>query len=98
MSAAKIEIIWTEYLLYRAKLRGFNKDILEEIIRFSAERYFDTTTRRKVVIGKHDTRLVIIPYDQTNSQLVPVTVTVHSTSRQQLRFRLKTGRFTREQA
>jgi hypothetical protein len=37
-----------------------------------------------------------IPYDQTNSQLVPVTV--HSTSRQQLRFRLKTGRFIREQA
>jgi hypothetical protein len=96
MSAAKIEIIWTEYLLYRAKLRGFNKDILEEIIRFSAERYFDTTTRRKVVIGKHGTKLVIIPYDQTNSQLVPVTV--HSTSRQQLRFRLKTGRFIREQA
>lgn len=96
MSAAKSEIVWTEYLLYRANLRGFDIEILEEIIRYSTERYFDTTTRRKVVIGKHNAKLVIIPYDQSDSRLIPVTV--HSTTRQQLKFRQKTGRFVREKA
>jgi hypothetical protein len=39
-------ITWTEYLLYRAKLRGFDLDELGKIIRFSVERYHDVETGR----------------------------------------------------
>ena len=81
-------------MAYRAKLRGFELQVLEDIIRYSSERYFDTATRRNVVVGKHDTMLVLMPFEVNENCLVPVTV--HSTSRQQIRFRLKTGRFIRE--
>ena len=37
-------VIWTEYFKYRARLRGFDLAIIEEIVRFSEERYFDTAT------------------------------------------------------
>ena len=87
----KSEIIWTEYLKYRAKLRGYETSVLEEIIRYSTERYIDSSTGRNVVVGRHDNRLVMIPYEISENRVTPVTV--HATSRQQLKFRLKTGRF-----
>jgi hypothetical protein len=37
-------IEWTEYLKYRAAIRGFDLEKLEHIIRHSSERYFDTET------------------------------------------------------
>jgi len=43
-------IIWTAYLKYRAALRGFDLGKLEDIIRYSPERYFDTETGRHVVV------------------------------------------------
>jgi hypothetical protein len=46
-----------------------------------------------VVVGKHDNRLVIIPYDKDDDTIIPVTI--HTITRQQIRFRLKTGRFTK---
>jgi len=61
------------------KLRGYETSVLEEIIRYSTERHIDSSTGRNVVVGKHDNRIT--------------PVTVHATSRQQLKFRLKTGRF-----
>ena len=87
-------IIWTDYLKYRAALRGFDLEKLEEIIRHSAERYFDTETERHVVVGRHNLQLVIIPYDIDNDTITPVTV--HTISRQQIRFRLNTRRFIHE--
>ncbi|MEH1901988.1 MAG: hypothetical protein V7L04_11385 [Nostoc sp.] len=33
------EIIWTSYLRYRASGRGFDLDLIENILRFSSERY-----------------------------------------------------------
>ena len=39
-------------------------------------------------------RLVIIPYDIENDTMIPVTV--HTTTRQQIRFRLNTRRFIHE--
>ena len=91
MPENKFEIIWTEYLKYRAKLRGYETSVLEEVIRYSTERYIDSSTGRNVVVGRHDNRLVMIPYECDENRITPVTV--HATSRQQIKFRLKTGRF-----
>lgn len=84
-------IVWTEYMKHRAELRGFELSKIENILRHSGERYFDTTTQRLIVVGKHDDRVVLIPYEKRGSEITPVTV--HATTRQQINFRLKTGRF-----
>ncbi|NEP26997.1 MULTISPECIES: hypothetical protein [unclassified Moorena] len=86
------QIVWSNYLQYRAELRGFDLAKIEEILRFSGERYYDTVTGRQIAVGKHDNQLVIIPYERSGDLITPVTI--HSTTRQQLRFRLRTGRFT----
>jgi hypothetical protein len=36
-------------------------------------------------------QLVLIPYEQNENKITPITI--HTTTRQQIRFRLKTGRF-----
>ena len=87
-------IRWTDYLKYRAKIRGFDLVKLEHVIRHSTERYRDTETGRLVVVGRHDEQLVMIPYDIEDEDMTPVTV--HAITRQQLRFRLSAGRFTYE--
>ncbi len=87
-------IIWSDYLKYRTKLRGFEVLKIENILRYSGERYFDTVTKRLIVVGKHDDRLVIIPYEKHGNEIIPVTI--HATTRQQIKFRLKTGRFVYE--
>ena len=87
-------IVWTEYLKYRAALRGFELAKLERIIRHSGERYSDTETRRTIVVGRHHEQLVIIPYEMDEDTIIPVTV--HAITRQQIRFRLQTGRFINE--
>jgi hypothetical protein len=87
-------IIWSDYLKYRTKLRGFEASKIEHILRYSEERYFDTITKRLIVVGKHDDRLVIIPYEKHGNEVIPVTI--HATTRQQINFRLKTGRFVYE--
>ena len=84
-------VIWTEYFKYRARLRGFDLAIIEEIVRFSEERYFDTATQRMVAVGQHGNRLVVVPYEQEGESMTPVTI--HTTARQQIAFRLRTGRF-----
>ena len=87
-------IVWTDYLQYRAELRGFDLIRLERIIRHSSERYFDTETGRTIVVGRHNKQLVMIPYEADEDNIVPVTV--HIITRQQIRFRLRTGRLTNE--
>ncbi len=87
-------INWTDYLKYRAKIRSFDLDKLENIVRHSTERYFDTETQRHVVVGRHNLQLVIIPYEVENDMITPVTV--HTITRQQIRFRLNTRRFIHE--
>ncbi len=85
-------IRWTEYIEYRARLRGFDLQIIEDLLSYSKERYFDTTTQRNVVVGKHGKLLVMIPYDENeNNEITPVTI--HATSRQQVNYRIKCGRF-----
>ena len=86
--------VFTDYFKFRAELRGFDLIIAENIIRYSQERYFDTETQRIVAIGEHDNRLVMIPYEESATEITPVTI--HATTRQQLKFRLNTGRLTHE--
>ena len=54
----RFSVVWTEYMKYRTGLRRFELTKIEGIIRYSRERYFDTVTRRMIVVGKHDDRLV----------------------------------------
>ena len=84
-------IIWTGYMKYRAELRGFELSKIENILRHSAEKYLDTATQRSIVVGKHEDILVIIPYEKHGIEVTPITI--HATIRQQINFRLKTGRF-----
>ena len=79
---------------YRAKLRGFDLEKLEQIVISSTERYYDTETGRSVVIGRCNKKLVILPYETHESEMTPITV--HTITRQQINFRLKTGRFVNE--
>ena len=89
-----LAIHWTDYLKYRVALRGFDLAKLENIIRHSDERYLDTETERAVVVGRHNQQLVIVPYEINGDVVTPVTI--HAITRQQIRFRLRTGRFTHE--
>jgi hypothetical protein len=79
---------------YRTQLRGFDLAEIESILRYGTERYLDTSTGRKVAVGKHREKLVMIPFEQDGESLTPVTV--HKTSRQQINFRISDGRFIHE--
>ena len=94
MSESQITITWTDYMRYRAKARGFDLTQIEHIVRYSSERYRDTVTGRLIAVGRIDDLLVIIPCDAEQSSITPVTI--HAVSRQQINFRLKTGRFVNE--
>ena len=58
-----MKYIFSEYLKYRVETRGYALDKIEDILKFSTERYLDTITNRMIAIGKHDKRLVMIPYE-----------------------------------
>ncbi len=65
----KSVIIWTDYMKYRAKSRGFKLSKIENILKHSAEKYLDTATQRLIVVGKHDDILVIIPYEKHENEI-----------------------------
>jgi hypothetical protein len=46
------------------------------------------------VVGIHKEKLILIPYEETETRVTPITV--HATTRQQVRFRINTGRFKYE--
>lgn len=89
-----MKFTWSGYMKYRAESRGFDLGKIEEILRYSAEKYFDIVTNRFIVVGRHDERLIMIPYEKYGDTIRPVTV--HAVTRQQINFRLKTGRFSNE--
>ncbi len=94
VESKQLPLIWTDYMEHRAELRGFELEKIENIVRYSRERYFDIVTRRMIAVGKYDDRLVMIPYERNTNSITPVTI--HTTTRQQIKFRQKTGRFTNE--
>jgi hypothetical protein len=87
-------IIWSDYMRYRLHLRGFDLATVENIVRYSAERYVDTGTGRVVAIGRHGDGLILALYERIGDTLTPVTV--HITSRQQINTRVRSGRFKNE--
>jgi len=87
-----VKIIWTDYLNYRAKLRGFELELISEIVKYSGERYFDIDTSRMIVIGKHNNILIMVAYEVRDDNVV-VPVTIHATNRQQISYRVKNGRY-----
>ncbi len=89
-----MDVAWTEYLKYRATLRGFDLSGIEQILKSSKERYMDTITNRHVVIGRCGRTLVLIPYEVREGVLTPITI--HATTRQQIEFRIQAGRFVHE--
>jgi len=89
-----MKIIWTEYLKYRSQQRGYDLSKIENIIHYSAEKYFDTTTNRMIAIGKHNKKLVMVPYEKKQENVIPITI--HAITKQQINFRLNTGRFVIE--
>ena len=89
-----MDVVWTEYLKYRATLRGFDLDGVEQVVKSSRERYMDTATNRHVVVGRCGKTLVLVPYEATENVLTPITI--HATTRQQIEFRINAGRFVHE--
>jgi len=89
-----LTIVWTEYFKYRAQTRGFDLNQIEQILRYSSERYRDAETSRLIAIGRHGSSLIMIAYEVEGSIATPITV--HTISRQQVRFRVQTGRFVNE--
>lgn len=87
-------IVWTDYMKYRVRLRGFDLAQVESLLRFGEERYFDVATSRHIVVGRNGKSLVLIPYEVDGDDIKPVTI--HATSRQQIRFRVRAGRFQHE--
>ena len=75
---------------YKAQVWGFDLAVLEHILRHAIERYYDTKTQRRVVIGCHHRALVLMAYEEDTETMTPVTV--HAISCHQIRVRLKTGR------
>lgn len=87
-------IVWSEYMKYRLNLRRYDLESVEQILRFSSERYVDTVTGRLIAIGRHEKLLVMVPYELRGHTLTPVTI--HATSREQINSRIKSGRFKNE--
>ena len=89
------KIIWTDYFKYRANLRGFSLLNIENALMDSSERYYDIVTERLVVIGKDANILILIPYEVGQENTI-TPITVHATSRKQITYRVKNGRFQNE--
>ena len=62
--------VFTDYFKFRAELRGFDLIEAEKIVRYSQERYFDTETQRIVAVGEHGNRLVMIPYEESETEIM----------------------------
>ena len=65
----QLPIILSGYIKYRAILRGFDFTQIKKIIRYSEERYFDTITQRKIVVGRDNDRLVMISYEKRENEI-----------------------------
>ena len=79
---------------YRISLRKFDIKIVEDIIRYSTECYYDIITGRHIIIGRHKKDLVMVPFESDNISITPVTI--HTTSRNQINTRCKSGRLRSE--
>ena len=91
---AKARVVWTDYMRYRAELRGFDLARIEELVRYSQERYMDSATRRLIAVGRCANHLIMVPFEAEQGMIRPVTA--HVTTRAQIDARVKSGRFSHE--
>lgn len=89
-----MRFVWTDYMKFRTELRGFDIASIEDIVRHPVEKYIDTETGRHVAIGRHDRTLVLVPYEVDQDSVTPITI--HAITQQQIRFRIRTGRYVLE--
>jgi hypothetical protein len=89
-----MQIVWTDYMRYRAMLRGFDLAVVEHIVRYSSERYLDHGTGSYIAVGQQDKILMMIAYEANDDVITPITA--HATTRAQIKARLQSGRFTHE--
>ncbi len=90
MNEAIIE--WTDYMLYRASLRGFHLVQIEEIVRYSSERYLDNATGSLIAVSRDAGKLLLVAYEAESGILRPITA--HATTRSQIQARIGSGRYT----
>lgn len=88
------DTLFTDYVNYRTAERGFDRETIEAIPRYSPERYYDTERGGRVAVGPHERSLVMTPFEETPTTFIPFTV--HASIRQRIRFRMATGRFAYE--
>ena len=88
------QVVWTDYMLYRAKSRGFDLVRIEEIVRYSSERYIDRATGRLVAVGKSGNALILVAYETDEGLIRPVTA--HVAARAQIEVRIRSGRLGHE--
>lgn len=92
MDEARIE--WTDYMRYRAELRGFDLAAIEDVVPYSNERYVDRATGRLIAVGKCGDYLIMVPYEVEKGLVRPITA--HVTARAQIDARIRSGRFRHE--
>lgn len=85
-------IEWTDYMRYRASLRGLHLVQIEEIVRYSSERYLDNATGSLVAVGRGAGNLLLVAYEAEPGVLRPITA--HATTRSQIEARIGSGRYT----
>lgn len=73
-----------DYLKFRADLRGFDLLLIEQVIRHDSERYYDVETQRVIVVGEHGNKLVMIPYHETETELIPSQYIQHRVNKSNL--------------
>ncbi|OQC01464.1 MAG: hypothetical protein BWX80_03360 [Candidatus Hydrogenedentes bacterium ADurb.Bin101] len=89
-----MHILCTDYMRYRAALRGFDLAVIERIVRYSTERYLDHVTGSHVAVGPQGKIQLMIAYEAEENVITPITA--HVTTRAQIKARLNSGRFTYE--
>jgi hypothetical protein len=55
------KIYFTEYMNYRVNQRKYDLIQINEILKYSSERYIDCETGRKIAVGNHHEKLVLKP-------------------------------------
>lgn len=80
----QLSIIWSDCFKYRADLRGFELTKIENILRYSEERYFDIITQRKVAVGKHDKLLGLVYLTRSRKLPLPRHCSCNDTATNQL--------------
>ena len=76
------------------KASQFELALIEEVVRYSQERYVDNATGRLIAISRHGRQLVMALYEAGSGTIR--VVTMHAISREQIDARIKSGRFSHE--